>query len=187
MIETDTGNYTLTYTGQKFSFLDPEQDTIAITDIAWALAHTPRWGGHTLEPYSVAQHSITVAYLVGQDGGWEGPQMYALLHDASEAYIADIPSPVKRYLPEYRVMESKIQYAINHRFGVLDPTGLWSEMTERADVDAFRWEARDLMLNKAAGHIQPPSEDFPRLSPLCPEYAYEAFMETFGELEAALV
>lgn len=186
-MQTDTGNFTLTYTGQKFSFLDPERDTINIKDIAWALAHTPRWGGHTLEAYSVAQHSITVSYLVGQDGGWEGPQMYALLHDASEAYIGDLPSPVKRFLPEYRAMESKIQYAINHRFNIHDPTGLWSEMTERADTDAFRWEARDLMIDGAGGCIQPPSEDFPRLTPLCPEYAYEAFLETFGNLEAALV
>jgi 5'-deoxynucleotidase YfbR-like HD superfamily hydrolase len=187
MPKSDIGNYTLTYTGRQFDFLDPKRDSISIKDIAWALAHTPRWGGHTLEAYSVAQHSITVSYLVGQDGGWEGPQLYALLHDASEAYIADIPSPVKKFLPEYRTIEAKIQYAINHRFGVHDPTGLWSEMTANADVDAYRWEARDLLLDGGAGHIQPPSEDFPRLSPLCPEYAFEAFMETFANLEAALV
>ena len=88
-----------TVSGRKVDVVNPDPATIDITDIAWALSPMPRFSGHSIPyiPYSVAQHSIQVA----KDLASLGPlvQLYGLLHDAAEAYINDLPSPVK-HIPE---------------------------------------------------------------------------------------
>ena len=183
----DTKDFTITYTGRRFHFLDPDPQEIHMLDIAWALAHTPRWGGHTTAPYSVAQHSVVVASLVREAGGWEGPALYALLHDASEAYLGDIPAPVKRFLPDYKRIEATVQEAIYARFGLRDPGGTWQEMTDLADIQAFRWEARDLLQNGGGGYIMPPDDNPPLLMTYCAKTAMDFFTDTWGELEAAMV
>ena len=79
-----------TYTGKKFSLLDPQPEDICIEDIARALSMTCRFGGHVKKFYSVAEHSLEMVKLVPSPHG-----LHALLHDAGEAYIGDITSPVK--------------------------------------------------------------------------------------------
>lgn len=96
---------------------DPRAETIRARDIARGLATEYRYGGHTSELYTVAEHSVIVSFCVPQQHA-----LRALLHDASEAYIRDLPSPVKK-LPElagYRLVEERLQNAIYARFGI-DP------------------------------------------------------------------
>ena len=92
-----TENSIRTFTGKVFDLkiLDPE--SICIEDIAHALAKTTRFGGHLKEFYSVAQHSVLMAQLVPSE-----LKVEALLHDASEAYLGDMPSPFKKMMPEYK-------------------------------------------------------------------------------------
>lgn len=132
------GDWIQTYTNKKFWPLDPRPDEVCIEDIAHALALTNRWGGHTKWPYSVAQHSILCAENVDDEFRLE-----ALLHDASEAYMCDMPTPVKRFLPEYNSYEKNLfKYAIAPRFGLPDTK---SPQVKEIDIRLMLREAKYLM------------------------------------------
>jgi uncharacterized protein len=105
------GDWIQTYTGGVFWPLDPRPEEVRIEDIAGALAKTCRYNGHTLLFYSVAEHCVLLSRAVEpQYAAW------ALLHDAAEAYLSDVPSPVKRFLPGFREFEDRIMDAVTTRF-----------------------------------------------------------------------
>lgn len=106
-----TGPWLQTYTGKRFHFLDPSPDEICIEDIAHALSNQCRFAGHTVKFYSVAEHSCLVSRLAKPN------ELEGLLHDASEAYLMDLPSPVKRVFDNYRVVEEKVMQAVAQKFG----------------------------------------------------------------------
>lgn len=58
---------TLTRTGQLVDLLNPEPRTIKLADIALALSRIPRFAGHTIRPWTVADHCLLVADLIGPD------------------------------------------------------------------------------------------------------------------------
>jgi hypothetical protein len=105
----------LTFTGKKFDLLDPQVEQICIEDIAHALSNQCRFAGHTKHFYSVAQHSIILAEnVVKQNEINPALQLRALLHDAAEAYMNDIPAPMKWILGErLKVIEDGIQAKIH--------------------------------------------------------------------------
>jgi hypothetical protein len=105
-----------TYTGKQFHFLDPRPDEICIEDIAHALANTCRYGGHTARFYSVAEHSVYVSCYALPDHA-----LYALLHDAAEAYLGDTPSPLKYYANQLAHLERKIAAVIYRALNVPTP------------------------------------------------------------------
>lgn len=115
-------NPILTYTNTLFYPLAPLPDEVKIEDIAHALSQMCRANGHFKTFYSVAQHSINCALEAEARGLSDRIQLACLLHDASEAYIADITRPVKIYLDEYRKIESNLQKVIFARFGLADLT-----------------------------------------------------------------
>lgn len=135
------GDWIQTYTGKRFYPLDPRPEEIDPIDIARALANQARFSGHTIRHYSVIEHSLRVAYLVPRS-----EFAYALLHDAAEAYLVDIPRPMKR-LPEfqfYRQAEAALMTAIEKRFA-LEP-GQPNEVSS-ADKAMLWHEYRALMMN----------------------------------------
>ena len=89
-------------------------------DIAHSLSLMTRANGHFNHFFSVAQHSINCYREARSRGYSERVQLGCLLHDASESYISDITRPVKRNLPEYCVIEEKLQIIIYERFGLDD-------------------------------------------------------------------
>jgi hypothetical protein len=111
-----TENAIRTFTGKVFDLkiLDPE--SICIQDIAHALSHVPRFAGHLQNHYSVAQHSVLVSLLVPKEH-----RLAALLHDASEAYIGDMPTPFKKLMPDYKKLEENLMKAIADKFGFQFP------------------------------------------------------------------
>lgn len=105
----------ITYTGKLVDLQHPERFSIDIEDIAHALSQLCRFAGHTNRFYSVAQHSVIVAQNVS-------PQyaLYGLLHDSAEAYMVDMPKPLKDILPGYKVIEKRLETVIFKRFGMYD-------------------------------------------------------------------
>lgn len=101
------GNWIQTYTGKKFYPLDPRPEDIDIADIAHALSLQCRYGGHCGTFYSVAEHSILVAQAVPRKDA-----LWGLLHDASEAYLVDVPRPIKGELGNYYEIEANLMRVI---------------------------------------------------------------------------
>lgn len=110
------GDFMQTYTGRKFWPMDPRADEVFIEDIAHSLAMQCRYAGHCHRFLSVAEHSV----LMARHLRWEGVDvaLWALLHDASEAYLVDIPRPVKPYLSGYKEAEAKVMAVVAERFGL---------------------------------------------------------------------
>lgn len=122
-----------TASGLAVNPINPTVDMIHLEDIATALSNNCRWSGHTPEPYSIAQHSIMVMavleIVLGKSCTNE-MRRQALLHDASEAYMCDIPAPLKQQMPEYERIEEGLQKTIAIKFGVRFP---WNEAVHLAD------------------------------------------------------
>ena len=103
-----------TASGKAFEFLDPDPASIELADICYALSYTYRFGGHS-SPYSVASHSIAVGdYIYDIHGPYMA--LCGYLHDASEAYLGDMPTPIKKHLTMYQRIEQTVQNAINLKY-----------------------------------------------------------------------
>jgi hypothetical protein len=107
------GDWIQTYTGRAFWPLDPCADDIDIVDIAHALSMKCRYSGHTKRFYSVAEHSVLVSRHVPIKHA-----LWGLMHDAAEAYSADIPRPIKPFLVGWSMIEARIMDAVCDRFGM---------------------------------------------------------------------
>jgi len=112
-----TPNCIRTVTGKYVNVFEPTPDMICIEDIAHSLSMQCRFGGHLPNFYSVAQHSMNCAYLIES----EDLKLAALLHDASEAYLIDVPRPVKLGLSNYKEIEDGLMRVIAEKFGFAYP------------------------------------------------------------------
>lgn len=112
------GDWMITVSGRRFWPLDPRPAEVHWPDIAHALSQTCRYGGHTRKFYSVAEHSVHMANHFHVRGE-STLALWALLHDAAEAYFADIIRPVKPALPDLRRIEDAIALAIFQRAGLV--------------------------------------------------------------------
>lgn len=133
------GDWCQVYPARRFWPLDPRPEEIEIETIAHALALQCRFGGHCREPYSVAEHSLRVSYHCDPEDA-----LWGLLHDAAEAYLCDLPRPIKCQ-PEYAVYrehEARIMAAVCERFG-LPPQ--MPQSVRVADEVLLATEARDLI------------------------------------------
>jgi 5'-deoxynucleotidase YfbR-like HD superfamily hydrolase len=119
-----TDHYLETYTGKKLYILDPQPEAICIEDIAHSLARTVRYRGHIKDGvwYCVGEHSIHVANVAASHKGpykkTRAQVMRAFMHDAVEAYMGDIPSPIKASIPELRAAERDIEHVIMAKYGL---------------------------------------------------------------------
>lgn len=171
-----------TFTGQAFQPLSPSVSDIRIADIAHSLSQQCRFSGHTREFYSVAEHSVRVSWLL-QD--WEmsrRTQLWGLLHDASEAYLVDIPAPVKKThsLLGYRLAESEVMRAVCERFNL---TRKQPDAVTKADAVLLATEARDLMPYRKehwTSLLEPPLEAV--ITPWAPQEAERKFLTRYAEL-----
>lgn len=110
---TRIGDWLQTHSGKCFWPLDPRPDEVDIEDIAHSLSMRCRYGGHVTKFYSVAEHSVHVSMHVPQEFA-----LWGLLHDAAEAYSADVPRPLKRNLPDWKPIEAGIMLAVCRHFGL---------------------------------------------------------------------
>lgn len=166
-----------TYTGRRVHILRPNPNSVDIQDIAQALSHTCRFGGHVPRFYSVAQHSVVVADMLPPSLA-----LWGLLHDASEAYLHDVTRPLKQCLRNYAELERRHQAAVCIRFG-LSPEMPW--VVKCADNVALATEFRDLhgeSLENCAAWANALPMGNRSIKPLRPEAARNLFMARFESI-----
>lgn len=139
-----------TASGLYLDYVNPRPEQIAIGDIAKALSHIPRFGGHTSQFYSVARHAVLVMDLVIAEG-CPSLALAALHHDSHEAYVGDIPSPLKELLDvKFQVLVQRLDFVI------ASSVGCWSKdfkhpVVKEADALAMRLEASAFKKSRGLG------------------------------------
>lgn len=128
-----------TRSGMYVNVFDPNPDTIVIEDIAHALSMQCRFGGHLPTFFSVAQHSVECCNLAE-----DKYKIQALLHDASEAYLLDVPRPIKHNLTNYKEIENNLMVVIAEKFGFEYPL---HPKVKNIDEIQLRYEWEKFMLN----------------------------------------
>lgn len=124
-------DYITTWTGVKFNFREPTPDQINLDDVAHSLSMQCRYNGHCSEFYSVAEHSVLIAGWVYSTKRSKRLALEALLHDASEAYLCDIPRPIKPHLdPNYHDLEHAIERAVARKWNLTLP---WNDFVKEGD------------------------------------------------------
>ncbi len=180
-----------TFSGIKFSIFDPRLEDILIPDIAHALSNNARFGGHTREFSSVAQHSVLCAKIAEQELETSTVQLACLLHDSSEAYLCDLPSPIKRAMPIYAEVENKLHEVIAERFNLKADD---FKNTKKYDEAAFLIEAQSLIAPFHPEWTLPKPLVYPvtlaifsdfYVMPWQPEKAEKEFLELFQKLWVA--
>jgi uncharacterized protein len=160
-----------TYSGKYVNVFDPNPDDLCIEDIAHSLSRQCRFGGHLHHHYSVAQHSVFCASLVAEKDKFE-----ALMHDSSEAFLLDLPRPIKKQMNEYSSVEDKLMKALAEKFEFQFPM---SESVKEADDFMLHMEWNELMISKK-DHILFGGAHHQCLSA---EKAKNFFLETFYLLQ----
>lgn len=171
-------SWVVTLSGHRFSILQPDPEQVFLEDIACSLARQARFNGHTKFFYSVGQHSC----LGAQVSPTKDVALQMLFHDATEAYIGDLVSPVKALLPDFEVIESRIHWAISERFGLEYPM---PKIVKQIDRRLLATEVRDLITPDVASWgigVDEPF-DFPVI-PWPPEVAEARFLELARSLGA---
>jgi hypothetical protein len=182
-----------TFTGRRFWPLNPIAEEICIEDIAHALSLICRFTGHTYGFYSVADHSLRVSKAAEQAiirakghnlsaiRQAREVALWGLLHDASEAYLCDVPSPLKRtagFGQIYKCFEHSLMQVIAERFE------LWPDepaVVKGMDRVLLNTEMRDLM--SGALYQTPTLDD--TIFPLDPRTAEAEFLHRFEALTLA--
>lgn len=159
-----------TYSGKLLDFANPKPESIDIIDIAHSLANQCRFSGHIQSFYSVAEHSCKVAEMV--------PQKYklaALLHDAAEAYITDIPRPLKYFLAGKIVkLENKILKLIAEKYGFDFPI---HKKVWQADDKMLEYEWQYMVKTKALNKIAYMTPDEAKMQFLIDFHKYSEISE----------
>lgn len=174
--------YIETRSGGEFWPMSPHVKDVNINDIAHALSNQCRFSGHTRVHYSVAEHSVRVSRLLKDWGCSVEVQRWGQLHDASEAYLVDLPSPLKydARFAFYRVAERRVMSVICERFGL--PIAQPTEVAE-ADAVLLATEARDLMTISSGHWDKLTHRPLPgRIYPWSPGTAMATFIRLFHAL-----
>lgn len=166
-----------TVSGRFFDLLKPEEYEYDIEEIATSLSNLCRYTGHVNRFYSVAEHSVLVSRLVPA-----GLALCGLLHDASEAFVGDVSSPLKKLLPEYREIEENIQKAIANYYGLEYP---FHEEVHLADKRMY-WQERQSVADNGVRdklwHQSLRATRKERAVGMAPHMARRMFISRFNEL-----
>ncbi|HIS30927.1 MAG TPA: hypothetical protein IAB44_05170 [Candidatus Limivivens intestinipullorum] len=120
-------DYMKTYSGGRFYPADPRIEDLRIEDIAHALSMVCRGNGQVKTFFSVGQHCVHCAREALARGYGRRTALACLLHDASEAYLSDITSPLKKHLAEYRAYEERLMKLVYEKY-------LGGSLTEEEEI-----------------------------------------------------
>lgn len=172
-----TASSITTVSGRFFDLLRPEEYEFDIEEIGYALSNLCRYTGHVNGFYSVAEHSVLVSRLVPEKLALTG-----LLHDASEAFMGDVSSPLKKLLPEYKRIEDRVQNAIAAHFGLEYP---FPHEIHEADKRMYwqeRQEIADNGVRDTVWHQNLRATRKEKAKGMMPEMAFRMFMSEFEKI-----
>jgi len=171
-----------TFTRKKFNILNPTFEMIDIVDIAKGLAYKPHFSGFSPKFFSIAEHSLLVEEYTKSYHGETNYKLRleALLHDASEAYTGDMIKPIKNLLPNFVLIEKRIQKTIYQKFGI-------RPLKDGHSVKHFDNIAQDI----EAGLFYSDDENRKYICQqyieyLSPEESYQAFIDKFNYLTSKI-
>lgn len=182
-----------TITNKEIDLLNPTEDKINIYDIAHGLHYLCRYNGQISKLYTVAQHSVHCAEYVQEklkddtsltEAEKRSLALKALLHDAHEAYLGDIVSPLKNVLPDYQKIENHLDDVISDKYNI--PRGK-PDIIEEADKVILAAELRDLFTDDSEGRrreiIQKFAYKYPnKIKAESPIESLKMFMRKFLEI-----
>jgi hypothetical protein len=185
-----------THSGLLMFYASPNKDMVTLRDIAFHLAHTPRFNGDS--PISVAEHSILVAKHVFDSTSQPSMALVGLLHDGHEAYLGDIVRPLKQFLgPKLKQLERRIDWAIADRFELRQYWEASRDFVRVADdelvaieaatfgLDGRQW-VNDHYEDRPYRWVPAGTKPQPKLfSSMTPDQAEQAFLVTFEQLQTA--
>lgn len=173
----DRGEYIATLSGARFYLQEQNIEDIPIEDIAHALSMNCRFNGHTRDFYSVAEHCIHVSNLVSEKNA-----LWGLLHDATEAFVPDMPRPFKKVIQGFSEYEDKIGRAIANWYGLVWPM---PEEVHIIDQHIVAIEADALFPNKpdwTRYYNKELFEEWDGPIPLPPDLAEQFWLDRFNYL-----
>lgn len=162
--------------GGRFNLLDPGARDIHYKDIAASLSKLCRFTGHVSEFYSVAQHSVLVSLLVPPDDA-----LWGLMHDAAEAYLGDIATPLKNLLPDYKAIEARVEACV---FAAEGLTGSMPPSVKQADLRLLAAEKLALLPGSEEWELLAGVRPAPFAITPCwsPQHAEEMFIRRYDFL-----
>ena len=136
-----------TYTGRIFDFNNITKDSIYIPDVLHALPSLNRFLGHSSRPYSVGEHTLRGHLMCAELGFTPKQALYWFIHDFTEAYVGDCPTPLKKLLPNFKDYEAQVEQAVLEHLGIEIPTEEEYALVKRIDATMLVLEMRDLTLH----------------------------------------
>lgn len=172
------------HSGAMLNLLAPQAHQINIQDIAHGLSHTCRFNGQCNQFYSVAQHSVIVSKFVEPQHA-----LAALMHDAAEAFVGDLTTPLKNLLPNYQQIEQNLLKTIFQQIGLPYPP---HHNIKVADGRALALEVKSLLSKPQSAQYWEFLEDFDQCdAPIfhcwAPEQAKELFLQRYYQLQTTAV
>ncbi len=146
---------------------DLDMKDVELEDLALALSHENRYGGHTFRPFSVLEHLLLTDWLYCQNFTGADVKLDAelrlacLMHDAHEALCKDMPSPLKKILPGYRALERRIEEALWDRFGIAGVMEEGHAPVRFYDLRALNTEREHFKFEMGADADWPSLEEWP--------------------------
>ena len=172
------GHWMQTFTGRQFFPMEPRPEEIDRLDIAHALSMIARYNGHAKHFYSVAEHCVHLSYLVPTEHA-----LWALLHDATEAYVGDMIRPLKAHMKAYCAAEDRVMLAIAEHF---DMDQIMPEEVKRADTRILLDE-RAALFDTWAGDWRVEGEPFGiAIHAWSPAEAKQRYLNRLAELTDSL-
>lgn len=178
-MKKESKNYLKTYMGNKVDPLQVTAADITLEDIAHALSLMCRGNGQVVHFYSVGQHCINCA-KEAEARGWNARlQLGSLLHDAAEAYMSDLITPIKVHMPQYYEIEDRFLKAVYDKFGLADLSKEeWNQIME-VDRALLTYDLVELLKEPV------PEEGYQVVR--IPDIAFHSFEEVEEEYKAIAV
>jgi hypothetical protein len=182
----DNGAWMETYSGKRVPLQSPEPEDIDLQDIASALSTLNRFTGHTLFPYSVAQHCVLMTKWARKHLELSDRSLKTvLLHDAAEAYLGDVASPLKHILPTYKALEQNFERVIKEAFSLKGGRHI-ADVTRTLDLRMLATERAQLMPNTGGHEWNMPDWAVPfdgmAIEPWSSKFARAEFIDLYNDL-----